>query len=118
MGIENKVSDFDQALGHETNNGTDMHLSWDDADGYLLTFPQVDPDLDPLDPIEKAIRIGKNPSHSTLVVDYAREAAKYTTNPDVVCQQVGAFAKKLKQGKLIEETRDEVAAVAETPDWK
>lgn len=118
MGIENKTSDFDQALGHETNNGTEMQLSWDDSVGYALTFPQVDPDMDPLDPIEKTIRIGMNPSHSKLVVDYAREAAKYTNNPDVVCQQVGAFAKKLRRGELIEETRDEISGAADTPVWK
>lgn len=118
MGIENKTSDFDQALGHETNNGTDMHLSWDDTDGYLLTFPQVDPDLDPLDPIEKIIRIGKNPSHSALVVDYARESAKYTADPDMVCRQTGDFAKKLRQGEFIEETRDDVSTIANAPVWK
>ncbi|MBI5422202.1 hypothetical protein HZA44_03650 [Candidatus Peregrinibacteria bacterium] len=109
MSIESKPSD--QPLGHETVNGTELRLSWDDEKGYLLTFPQVDPDLDPLDPLEKTIVIGKDQGHSTLVVEYAREAAQYAVNPDVVCHQTGAFVKKLKEGKFAEEIREKVDAV-------
>lgn len=95
MGIESKTTDFDNQLRHQIVNGIEFFLGGDDKVGYTLIFPQVDPAIDPLDPIEKTIKIGKNPDHSKKIIEFTKQLAQTMTNADQICRTVGNYAKTL-----------------------
>jgi len=97
MGIERKSDDFDSLIGPEMVNGTILSHQWDGVGGHTLHFPQVDPNLDPLDPIDPTIKIGKDDKKANKVFEFAKRLAKTMTNADEICRKVGEYAKSLGQ---------------------